>query len=201
MDATLYSHNIQIDRTQLIPTSADTISATWCRKVAEQQIRAAGIAGSAVMDFTVVTGPPNIYVSTFVRLPTGWFLGTRPPMVYAFPQYGSALIYKQFVDVDSGYAWPNEFSRSPYFRTWIQNMKIDPETNGWKFEIHHKVWNTWRGTQFNAMAPPVYYPTSPIHWMWLPPIVDNDYCQPNDTRIITGKMLLHWVCLGVDPSF
>lgn len=177
--ATLLDHNIQIDRTQIVPTQQDEFSKQWAVQVAQQQVRAAGFCGSVVM--SLPSGQWNFSVTSPVITLPAWFNGTRPPMIWAMPQYGSVVLYKQFQDSRNIYT----DGVSPVFRTYVTYLQFT--AGQWQFQIKHDVSSQPFGIRPNWIR------DIGLSRQWLPNFTGAD--EPIHTKIV-----LHYYCLGVDPE-
>lgn len=182
-DSRLYDHNIQIDRTQLIPTQQDEFSATWANKISQQQVRAIGKAGSYVFD--VPAGVSEYSITSPRYYLSGWYNSSNPPMIFAMPQYGSAIIYKQFQDSNNEYVSPT----SPLFRTYIKELRYDSGGQTWSFVVQHDVrvvsWVYFYSRIFPELTR-----------SWYPALVPS-LVQASDPRPEMGA--LHWYAMGIAP--
>lgn len=194
-DATLYDQSIPICRTQMIPSGTDEISGTWCREVARQQVRAAGYAGSFIMDIPP-TGNTYTIQTPWVGLPQVY--GTLiPPAIFGMPQYGSVIIYKQF-EKDQVAGYSNYFF--PAFRTWVHVRLATVSVGTWELSVLHYVKNTRNAADTAGYAYVEYY-------QWLPAVHDDDPLT-NGSSSFNGnideprpeKVILHWLALGADPN-
>lgn len=209
MDATLSDHNITIDRTQIVPSSIDEFSATWANKVAMQEIRAAGAFGSFVMDIYIegyFNGYANVAatrISPTVYLPP-WFGSNVPPMVFVAPQYGTAVIYKQFQDGAHLLIPGNNYDT--IFRTWVKDLRYAPvgttQATVWQFQIAHVVlpaigdqWGigNW-GSLFSGGIPA----NNDFAGQYLPKIQAGPVENPS--IVAFNKVALYWYCIGADPN-
>lgn len=208
-DARLHDHNIQIDRTNIVPETNDEFTGSWANKVAEQQIRAMGLGGSVIFQVPTSLLEDQLILSANVSLPFGWFGSTHPPMIWCMPQYGSVIVYKNCMDESkftvrgANVVTADGYPRPYKMRSWVSELRHDGTQ--WQFKINHEaqIGKTSFGGLPNLFAAPEY--VYPLRWMkeqWFPNITD-DTVYPywfafGDQR--PTNMALHWYCMGVDSS-
>jgi len=180
------------DRTALIPVNGEVLTGSWARKIAVNQIRALGWAG------TIIVTPPDIYntdVTATVYLPLGAYGTFRPPMIYVFPQFGSVVYYKNFLDLNWGFTqkqteYDGVAVRNWDLRTWVDYLTYTATTiggqsgNQWMFVIRHR-----------CVAP--IQPSL----MWGQGWDNVAFAHSEWPHLIPGMgIVLHWRALGVDTS-
>lgn len=130
MDGTLFQEISPIDRTGLLPGTNNTLSATWAQNVGRMLVRSAGFAGSVKATYSVysetlrsIPYSPGAVIHGYevkahtdmIYLPWRAYGSAYPPAVYAFPQWGSIVVYYNLCD--AGY-----FGGGEYFRTQVDNL-------------------------------------------------------------------------------
>jgi hypothetical protein len=176
----------------MYPSPGEVLDVGWTSSIVDQQIHAAGWAGSVIIPLI----PPyaNNDAVASVSLPNGAFGASRPPMVWAFVQYGSVVIYKNFSDYSGAYVISGGGLAMPEFKTWIEQLHYDNVTVGgttfprWSFTIGHRM---------RAFVPGLHQFKAPVRAM-----VDSFYPEVplNPDYPTLGNLCLHWYAVGVDTS-
>jgi hypothetical protein len=218
MDGTIFSTTnwYQSDRTGLVMTSNEILTGTWCRKVAQQQIRAIGWSGYSLVSVPGAFREVGMDVwnplTATVSLPDNAFGIDKPPMVYAFARYGSMVYYGQYQD-DGGNltsnplfgkgvgddAWNIDSEFIPnrvQYRTWIRDLHYDTVSAGtyrWSFTICHA--NSLYKDQDRTVMANLYY------WFGAPHTSLFSYDIPTALKVNSwSNIALHWYVLGIDTG-
>lgn len=200
MNGTLFATNvIPVDRTALIPASGEVIDGTWCRKVANQEIRAMGWASGTMIPttFNIWHQVLPLELSATISLPDNAFGTLRPPMIYVMPRFGSVVVYKQVQDSNHSLSIPISGNpNNPLFRTWVHDLHKDDIAVGgvagfrWSFTVRH--------ISFGVL-PDFKYPYTDMKNGWYPSYWNMGYMGE---ALTTNKfnVILYWYALGVNTS-
>lgn len=101
MNGTLFAP-YGVNLSNIIPTATSSVDGTWARKIAQAQLRGAGLAGS-VLASLFYRSPWFHAEKRNIELPSNYFWGTRPPFVQVAVQYGSVVHYRKIVDKERQY--------------------------------------------------------------------------------------------------
>lgn len=226
MNATLFDYKLAPSRSSLEPTSGENINVAWATRIALQIVRAAGYVGSVKVspvygrDWAVwptnegtSSLPETITARASATIPPGVFGTVLPPAIWAFAQYGSIVVYKNFSDFQRRFAKgkisPN-FDADPiipYYRTWIENLRVTTIAAGgtWTFDIVHRfgiagLFAFWGDG--NAFLSDKYWTDPGLSMQWMP--IDKARSkileELQNYKDAKKQITLHWIALGADPN-
>lgn len=229
MNATLFDYRLKPSRSALQPTPGENINVAWATRIALQIVRAAGYTGSVkaspvygrehTWEGGTASIPETITVRASATIPPGVFGTVLPPAIWAFAQYGSVVVYKNFSDFQRrfytgvglggipGGEPPPPDPIIPYYRTWIENLRVTTITAGgtWTFDIVHRFgiaspYAFWGDG--NPAFPEKYWTDPGLCMQWMP--IDSARSrileELRDYKEARKQVTLHWIALGADPN-